>query len=536
MKLLTNQPDREEACAFLRELLDARAEWLCSEEASPGAPSRVPTTLRRAPACVRRGEWELRLANGALHFSFWSDVGSRVWRVAGWESGADKLVLAVTRRGGAESARLELVARASARAAAADLRAARLAACQRLAALACRRQGGGAEIASARLSRGARPSDPGRYARIVLSRGRRGRVAVTGPLAAVRAHEAGAVLASALAWWARLDEQPTGRGKFQGPTRLWIVAARDLAQQLAARLALLRADVRDRVSLFERGESIFEADESPENLTPVETPPLARLLDAAPRARLPPAAAPSSETAARLAALAPGCIDVLRARGGETLRFHGLPFARVRRLPAGHRVWFWSPGARQKELLDGDNWPRLVKLLDELAAHRAATARDARHALFRAAPEAWLESLLRRDITRLDPGLVVSPVHVQFRAAAERGGARPVDLLALRADGRLVVVELKVAEDAALPLQGADYWRHVESRRRSGDLRGARLFGRLEIADAPPIVYLVAPALRFHRAFARLARLVSPEIEMYRFDLNEDWRAGVRVARRSRVD
>ncbi len=32
-----------------------------------------------------------------------------------------------------------------------------------------------------------------------------------------------------------------------------------------------------------------------------------------------------------------------------------------------------------------------------------------------------------------------------------------------------------------------------------------------------------------------LARLVAPEIEMYRFDLNEDWRAGVRVVRRARV-
>ncbi len=41
----------------------------------------------------------------------------------------------------------------------------------------------------------------------------------------------------------------------------------------------------------------------------------------------------------------------------------------------------------------------------------------------------------------------------------------------------------------------------------------------------------------FHnqRLFQTLARLVAPEIEMYRFDLNEDWRAGVRVVRRTRV-
>jgi hypothetical protein len=521
MRRLTNQSDREEAHASLRGLLEARAEWLCSEErltrgAAPG--------VLRPPACVRRGEWELRLAGDALHFSFWSDAGSRAWRVAGWESAGDKLLLAVTRRGGAERALLELVPRASAREAAAELRAARLAACERLAALACCREVG-AEVWSARLSRGPRRSEPGRYARIILSSARRGRVAVTGPLVAVRAHEADAVLASALSWWSRLDERPAGRKRFAGATRLWLVTGRELSGQLAERLALLREDVRARVSLS-------ETDEAFENLTPVETPPLERFLDAAPRARLTHAPPPLGETAARLVALAPDRIDAVRARRGETLRFHGLPFARVRRLPGGDRVWFGPPGARQKLLLGEDNWPRLVKLLDELAEHRRADAPDSRHAFFRAAPEAWLESLLRRDIRRLDPGLVVSPLHAQFRAARGQAAARPVDLLALRADGRLAVVELKIAEDAALPLQGADYWRRVESHRRNGDIARARLFGDAEIADAPVIVYLVAPVFRFDRSFQTLARLVSPQIEVYRLDINEDWRAGVRVVRR----
>ena len=37
-----------------------------------------------------------------------------------------------------------------------------------------------------------------------------------------------------------------------------------------------------------------------------------------------------------------------------------------------------------------------------------------------------------------------------------------MDLLALRQDGRLVVIELKVSEDREHVLQGADYWRRVE--------------------------------------------------------------------------
>jgi hypothetical protein len=198
------------------------------------------------------------------------------------------------------------------------------------------------------------------------------------------------------------------------------------------------------------------------------------------------------------------------------------------------RVWFGTD-ARRRRLLDEENWLELVKLLDELHTHRAHAAPDRRHALYRAAPEAWLESHLRRDITRLDPGLRLAPLHAQFRPA-QKTGARHVDLLALRQDGRLVVIELKVAEDAALPLQGADYWLRVEQQRRAGHIAGARLFDDLPIADEPPLVYLVAPVFRFHRAFHTLARMLTPEIEVYRFDLNEDWRADVRVVRRLRVN
>jgi len=49
-------------------------------------------------------------------------------------------------------------------------------------------------------------------------------------------------------------------------------------------------------------------------------------------------------------------------------------------------------------------------------------------------------------------------------------------------------------------------------------------------------VYLVAPTLRFHPSFATLARTIAPDIEIYRFDINEDWRSAVRVVRRDRVN
>jgi hypothetical protein len=177
------------------------------------------------------------------------------------------------------------------------------------------------------------------------------------------------------------------------------------------------------------------------------------------------------------------------------------------------------------------------KLLSELIEHRRAGAAARHHALYSRAPEAWLESILRRDITRLDPGLRLAPLHAQFRAAQTKtAGSRPVDLLALRHDGRLAVIELKVSEDREHVLQGADYWRRVETYRRQGAITRARLFDDARISDEPPLVYLVAPALSFHRSFRRLAQALRTEIELYRFDLNEDWREGVRVIRRERVN
>jgi hypothetical protein len=38
-----------------------------------------------------------------------------------------------------------------------------------------------------------------------------------------------------------------------------------------------------------------------------------------------------------------------------------------------------------------------------------------------------------------------------------------------------------------------------------------------------------------HPAFPKLAHCLSSDIEIYRFDINEDWRSGVRVMRRERI-
>ena len=170
-------------------------------------------------------------------------------------------------------------------------------------------------------------------------------------------------------------------------------------------------------------------------------------------------------------------------------------------------------------------------MLENLETYRRFDSPNKRHDYFRLAPEAWLEAVLRRNINLLDGNLILSPIYNQFRAAGDR-----IDLLALRKDGRLIVIELKTAPDREMIFQAVDYWRKIELQRRGGNLRRAKIFGDLEIADAPSVVYLVAPTLSFHRDFAFLSKTVSPEIEIYRFDLNENWRENLKVMKVSKVE
>ena len=555
MNRLTNSTEIEDARRRIAELLDACGEWFLRE--------------RRDGAAVelRRGEWELRVASGALLLSYWGEAGARTWRVAAWELNGGRLALEAARRTGAVRARLELVPRARAASAREAVASARRAVCERLATLVC--ASSGARLEQARVSAGARRGEPGRWAHILLRRGRV-RIAATAPVVAVGAEVAESFLSSALLWLARLEGGP----RAVRAQELWLVAPTKLAAAIAERLALLREDLRAVTSVFELnderrgptndegrsstkdkrhdltddehngltkyGRGLSDDDERGDmnddgrgGLTQIRVPGLEELLDAPAPHLSRRAEQTPCELVRSIVALAPEEIDVVRARHGETLRFLGLPFARVRRVMGAEHLWFGVESAPRRTPLDEESAPDLLKLVEELKEHRRASAMDHRHALYRAAPEAWLESILRRDITRLDPGLRLAPLHAQFRAAHDAHAAsRPVDLLALRRDGRLVVIELKVSEDAALALQGADYWRRIEQQRRCGNVARARLFDDARVADCPPLVYLVAPMLRFHRSFAALARAIAPEIEMYRFDLGEDWRACVRVVRR----
>jgi hypothetical protein len=523
MNRVKSRDEAEEARRVITSRLDAAREWFLRE-------GRVGRRVE-----LRAGEWELRANASALVFSYWGEAGVRAWRVVAWAFEGDALLLEATRRVGAERALLELVPRARVATVREVVAAARRAECERVASLLREHAESvrvGAKLERAYLSAGARRGEPGRWARVLLLLGRE-RVAASAPVVPTRADDAESFLASALLWLARLDERHEATARVRS---LWLAAPRALAEAVRERVPLLRDSIRERVSVLEFDGAESNEVESNDGCSPLTTlpaPSLEEILREPVQRLLHPSSRPWGELTESVVALAPDAIDVVRAHRGETLRFNGLPFARVRSVAGRAQLWFGVEGAQRRTPLDDASAHGLLKLVAELHEHRRADAPERRHALYRAAPEAWLESLLRRDVTRLDPGLRLAPLHAQFRASRSgTGGARPVDLLAIRRDGRLVVIELKVSEDAALALQGADYWRRVEAHRRQGNITRARLFGDAHVSDESALVYLVAPMLRFHRSFQTLARSVTPEIETYRLDLNEDWRAGVRVVRR----
>lgn len=242
----------------------------------------------------------------------------------------------------------------------------------------------------------------------------------------------------------------------------------------------------------------------------------------------------------RILDLAPEIIESRNIAGRESYSVNGLEFARY---IAGEnpRVTFGVAGlpAETKtaghQTLTEANFHRLEKLVAEIVRRRNAHAVDRHHPYYRLREEAWLESMLRREISLLDSKLDDRYVYSQI--PAWRGDERSViDLLTVTFDGQLAVIEIKASEDPQLPLQGLDYWLRVEQARIRGEFHRRGLFAGIELADKPPLLYLVAPRLRFHRTFAIVARCLSPEIKAFQVGINTNWREGIRVRSIERIN
>jgi hypothetical protein len=230
------------------------------------------------------------------------------------------------------------------------------------------------------------------------------------------------------------------------------------------------------------------------------------------------------EATEKIRSLAPDAIrlGVVPGTREVTLRFRGAEFARWQ----NGRIFF-GLGDDREELTER-KWGALEALVRELEIYRSPVAQDTNHALYRMQAERWLEANVQGDPARIDARLDPAQLYAQVPAFAA-GDRGVIDLLGVTRDGRLAVIELKADENIHLPLQAVDYWLRVRWHQRQDDFRRHGYFAGIELQPKPPLLYLVAPSLRFHPTTGTLVRCLSNEIEVACVGLNEDWRRGLRV-------
>ncbi len=320
--------------------------------------------------------------------------------------------------------------------------------------------------------------------------------------------------------------------------QLWFCVPKGKATTVLERLILLN------FSAVNLKIECFEIDEEKRTMSAVKPFSQAELLSVHPRGLIWSEAEiiPVSHWRERIVSLAPDAIDVCEDAHHkfESYSIRGLEFARtsdaerrqikfgVAQYPDEIAAKYFRAEAQSKKALTEGNFSALTKLVSEILTYRNAAPNDLRHPFYRLRSEAWLESLLRRDIKILDATLDSEFVYAQIPTWL--GDERSVlDLLTINHHGRLVIIEIKAVEDMQLPLQGLDYWLRVEQARLRGEFERRGLFAGIKIADQSPLLYLVAPRLRFHRSFKVLTKYFASETEAYQIGLNANWRSGVKV-------
>jgi hypothetical protein len=208
-----------------------------------------------------------------------------------------------------------------------------------------------------------------------------------------------------------------------------------------------------------------------------------------------------------------------------SLRVCGLEIARIEGLLAP-QISYGVEGNRRK-MAPGDE-TEFRDFLNQVLEVRCAASSSPRHELYLLQPERWLESLLIRDIARVDPALRADFVYPQVPAftGQDRG---VIDILAVTRRGRLAVIELKLEEDINLPLQGLDYWLRVRWLHERNQFQEFGYFAGVPLSPEPPLLYLVSPAFRFHSSSDRVIRYLNPSVEVVKVGVNQQWRHGVEV-------
>lgn len=154
-------------------------------------------------------------------------------------------------------------------------------------------------------------------------------------------------------------------------------------------------------------------------------------------------------------------------------------------------------------------------------------AEDQQQRLYRAAPERWIEHLILSNPLKIEAQLDPRHLYSQVPALTQDRGI--IDLLGVTRRGRLVVIEIKASEDLQLPIQAIDYWLRARRLHNMGEFQSSGYFPGVALSPEPPLLWLVAPGLRFHSASETLPKFLLPEIRVTRIGITEKWRRGLKV-------
>lgn len=205
--------------------------------------------------------------------------------------------------------------------------------------------------------------------------------------------------------------------------------------------------------------------------------------------------------------------------GNLSLRCSGLAFGRI-----VERNLYCGLGEKDGHSLS--TFQEAELLAAHLTLLRNSKTSDRTHPLYRAHPERWLESAVRRNPEIIDATLEGQPLLGQVITFA--GCDRDIiDLMGASAKGRVAILELKASEDIHLPLQALDYWMRADWHVRSGDLDS--FFPGIPLQRKSPKLLLVAPGVRFHSSNEVVISYFSPQIETERVGLNLEWQQGLKV-------
>jgi hypothetical protein len=233
----------------------------------------------------------------------------------------------------------------------------------------------------------------------------------------------------------------------------------------------------------------------------------------------------------KVRSIVPHCEVVVPNSAGICFRLNGLEFARARlRLTPGsfqqQQEMTFGTG-RFETLLDEATAPQFAELMARVCASRHADA-SGRDALWRLQPERWLESLIARNLDALDVRLDSSCVYSQVPAFAA-GDRAMIDVLASTREGQLSVIEIKASEDIHLPFQGLDYWARVKWHHERSEFQQFGYFPGKQLSADPPLLLLVAPALRIHPTLDTLLQYLNPQISWTLAAVDENWRNRLKV-------